>query len=769
MSDAKRNEVDTTQKMSLPSEKDLRHSSSHINENSNTNEDSHAASSQSSKKISFFSKKKLADDLVRSTAKPSKLTGVEIVNKDIPENDVKTHYELREKFSEGAQGELRFAYDKALKRCVAVKSLKKDSSSDQAEHDSQLFVSEARIMAQLDHPSIIPLYGLHCGPDKDLHLAMKHISGKTLEQYLRDIVILYNREGINQFNEHRSLGVRIGYFLKVCEAVQYAHSKGVIHRDLKPENIMIGDFGEVYVMDWGLAGLLEDVDESEKQSEVYGTDSGEKEKTHLAGTPSYLAPELIRGEMYSQKSDIFSLGLILFEIVTLKKAVSGNTINDVLNNILSGQYNSFQHHFPKIPLSEDIKAIITKAIFDPPSGRYDSVEQMASDLKLFLMREEVSVRPDNFLRSGVRWMINHKLATALVVMSLLLCSSAVTIFSLVKQNRIIQRAREREMILTHYQNKVNEKGHSMDRLFLHLKGLLAATAQRAGELLSRKTADGASRVYTNSAYKKTETSPPDLTFSQNYRKKVSLDYPVFKIAPGIPMQKVKNTIDKIEPLKSTFQTALYGSIPEIDSKPVSTLKKIVMLNGLPLCWIYVGLQEGFFMSYPGKGGYKPEYDPRKRPWYRAAANKHGICWSKPYLCVSGQGIVIACTKSIFDKNKAFRGVAGMDISFKYILERLFRVKKHRDLNKYLLDQSGKIIISTDYNKAVSESSIKKNCVLSLKDFPLKSIFQKAQKNKGGQFKANIGGKNYILAFAYIPSLKWYYVEQIGEKELFKSN
>lgn len=291
-------------------------------------EDENTASSLTGKSV--FTKKLITDDYVKSSSMLSAIDSISPLENELKLQDVNDNYDLKNQVAEGAQGIIRTAFDKSLKRDIVVKSLKVDETEENAEKDANLFVSEARIMAQLDHPSIIPLYGLHCGAESKLHLAMKHIHGKTLQKYLKDIITLYKREGIGNFDEKRSISTRIEYLIKVCEAVDYAHCKGVIHRDLKPENIMIGNYGEVYVMDWGLACLI-DPEEKTDSKHVKGASHS---KNALIGTPCYIAPELIKGKPCSKQSDIFSLGMILFEIVTLQRAVKGKTLSNVLKNII---------------------------------------------------------------------------------------------------------------------------------------------------------------------------------------------------------------------------------------------------------------------------------------------------------------------------------------------------------------------------------------------------------------------------------------------------
>ena len=147
------------------------------------------------------------------------------------------------------------------------------------------------------------------------------------------------------------LGELLEVFLKVCDAIFYAHTRGVIHRDLKPSNLMIGPFGEVYVMDWGIAKVLEfEDDELDQEGAVIGT------LTHIS-------PEQTRGEMkiLGPASDQYNLGLILFELVTLQRAMPDGTIEDMYRRARRGQIRPIQHSSSKIPIRRELKAIITKA------------------------------------------------------------------------------------------------------------------------------------------------------------------------------------------------------------------------------------------------------------------------------------------------------------------------------------------------------------------------------------------------------------------------
>jgi eukaryotic-like serine/threonine-protein kinase len=706
----------------------------------------------------IFTRKRITDDYVKSSTIISMIGEVPPLKDKLELQDIHNNYELKDQFSEGAQGIIRIAFDKSLKRDVVVKSLKVDEVEEHARADESLFVSEARIMAQLDHPSIIPLYGLHSGTESKLHLAMKHIHGKTLKQYLEDVVTLYEREGIEQFDEKRSISTRIEYLIKVCEAIDYAHCKGVVHRDLKPENIMIGNYGEVYVMDWGLACLVEPEKFSDK---AHHDDVGRYGKSELVGTPCYIAPELIRGGACSQKSDVFALGMILFEIITLNRAVPGKTVKEVLTNIVNWNYRPFKHRFLKNKLPDDLKAIVAKAICEQLAHRYKSANDMAKDLRLYLMREETAARPDNIFRKCMRAMVNHKMLTSIVVMSILLCLAASTIYSLHSQNVLIIEQKIRENMLADFQGYASQRANRMERMFFYFKTQLSNAAIQAGHLLSSKVISEPRDYLDMSAFLNPSTTPADYVYSPAYGVKMSLDYAVLK--KGIDSKPEDKINKRIVALTKTYKHIMFSSDMDFADKPKSVIKKIIINRGAPLIWIFMGLKNGSMFSYPGKP-YAKNYDPRKRPWYKdALKQKQKIAWAEPYKCIVSSKIVVSCTQRVYNENNIFQGIIAMDISLDYIQKHIFNEKAGSVLKEYLLNKKSKVILSSDFEDKNARTS--KRATLVLKKFPFYEEVQDAIKEEKVQFEAEKYGIKYIFTLHKLPALGYYYIQQISEKKL----
>ena len=305
---------------------------------------------------------------------------------------VESKYAMLTEFAEGGTATVSIARDKNLHRLVAVKTLKRDAAN--AQEQLNAFITEAKVTAQLDHPGIIPIYGLSRDGDNGIDLVMKLVDGRTLREYLRNLELNYRIRGLNSFDENIELRKRLELFLHVCDTIAYAHHRSVIHRDLKPENIMIGRYMEVYVMDWGLAKVLSEDDEPPHTN------------GQLSGTPRYFPPEVLHGKPLDLRSDIFTLGLILQETVTLQYAVSGNDPQEFIDHILKGNIEPIEHKFGW-KIDKTLKAIIRKATEYDIDARYQTAEDLAEDLRRYMGGLPVSARPDNLWDKIIRFFFHR--------------------------------------------------------------------------------------------------------------------------------------------------------------------------------------------------------------------------------------------------------------------------------------------------------------------------------------------------------------------------
>jgi WD40 repeat protein/serine/threonine protein kinase len=264
-------------------------------------------------------------------------------------------YELLDIIGEGGMGVVYAAHQSSIARTVAVKMLKPSATIREEQRDK--FISEAVVTGELDHPNIVPIYDLGANDAGALFYSMKRVRGTPWDKVLHE----------KQVDEN------LGILLRVADAVAFAHAGGVIHRDLKPENVMLGDYGEVLVMDWGLARITPDFANA---SAVYQADN-------LGGTPAYMAPEMASGpvEKINTTSDVYLLGAILYEIIGGKPPHSGR---DVMQCLMAAS----QNRIDPVRYDGELKNIALKAMATEQRDRYQSVKEFQEAIRLYQAHSE---------------------------------------------------------------------------------------------------------------------------------------------------------------------------------------------------------------------------------------------------------------------------------------------------------------------------------------------------------------------------------------------
>ena len=336
------------------------------------------------------------------------------------EQELNDNYPIVESIDAGAMGEISIARDKELGRNVAYKQIHMEIATD-----SNLvgrFYQEAQIIAQLDHPNIVPIYCMRTSGGR-IGYIMKLIQGETLKDIIGEARKQIDETGTT--DETHSLPILLDHFLKICDAIHYAHRKGVVHRDLKPVNIMVGKFHEVYVMDWGISKLIkaDKIVEGEKTRKISYTRGGDSayeatEKGQILGTPNYMSPEQACGMVDSldHRSDQFSLGLILYELVTLEKAIRGGSLLEIMEKATRGEIGPIRHYSKKYKIPPELAAIIRKATSLEPEQRYASVDEFARDIRHFNRGETIVARKENLFRRAIRGISNHILLVLFVIL-----------------------------------------------------------------------------------------------------------------------------------------------------------------------------------------------------------------------------------------------------------------------------------------------------------------------------------------------------------------
>ncbi len=294
-----------------------------------------------------------------------------------------------------------------LHREVALKQILEKHADDPVSR--QRFVLEAEVTGGLEHPGIVPVYGLGTYGSGRPYYAMRFIKGDSLkeaiEQFHADIS-LKNDPGRRSF-ELRKLLRR---FLDVCNAIDYAHSRGVIHRDIKPANIILGKHGETLVVDWGLAKAVGRADPSVGEQTIAPSSSGSSETMpgSALGTPAYMSPEQACGDLdrLGPRSDVYSLGATLYCLLTGKPPFEGEDVGEILRKVQRGDFVPPRQLEPSLDAA--LEAVCLKAMANQPGDRYPSCRALADDVERWMADEPVSAWAEPWTRKLLRWLTRHR-------------------------------------------------------------------------------------------------------------------------------------------------------------------------------------------------------------------------------------------------------------------------------------------------------------------------------------------------------------------------
>ena len=376
-------------------------------------------------------------------------------------------FQILDRIGSGGMGEVYRAWQPSLGRTVAVKVL---PDSQRRPDALERFENEARVLGLLEHPNIMPIHDLGRDAEGRAFYSMKLVKGRTLRQILEDL-----RKGDAETAKWHSLPMLLTVFEKVCDAVAFAHSQGVLHRDLKPDNIMVGEFGEVLVLDWGLAKVRD------RKSEG-GDDGAGEERPEVVlgmtmvgdvmGTPQYMSPEQAEGvtEDLDERSDVFSLGGVLYAILTLHPPVEDGDVESVLRRVRSGSVTPPSTrgsasgtakgtvsrvsdsdpgdkdrvpHCPGGRIPSALSAVAMKALRLDRAQRYQSVADLQADVAAYQRGFATTAEDADLWRQLQLLMLRHKVASAALLILLMLSGGFVV--KLVQSERDA-RASAREAI-----------------------------------------------------------------------------------------------------------------------------------------------------------------------------------------------------------------------------------------------------------------------------------------------------------------------------------
>lgn len=380
-------------------------------------------------------------------------------------NSFKNDFTIQGIIGEGGVGRVYLADDKSIGRRVAVKELLDTSQHNLSLKEQQAlensFIHEAKITAKLEHPGIIPIYELGQSENSSPYYVMRHVKGETLEELLQKCQL---DSPETSANERLKL---LDNLIAACDAIAYAHSKGVIHRDLKPGNIIIGKFGETIILDWGLAQAIDDGNNTyffqNIQSHQIDTYSDVTSHTGM-GTPRYMSPEQLKGHA-TKASDVYSLGVILFRIITGDLPYKGS-LQQIQEQLLSEKPSPSPNHYIGT-ISPELGAICEKAMAKNSHDRFADAGQLAGQLKAYRDGRMVNIYSYSKQELLRRFFAKNKFMIFMiaVVFVSIVAGGIFSVHYAMEMDRARAKAEEALVSVTSLGEKAQEQATSIARIF----------------------------------------------------------------------------------------------------------------------------------------------------------------------------------------------------------------------------------------------------------------------------------------------------------------
>ena len=681
-----------------------------------------------------------------ATAAPASRPAAESDGPAAPAVPANVRYVREMVAGQGGMGTVHVARDLELLRRVALKELSLEVAHDRSARSR--FVREVQVTAQLDHPHIVPVYGLEVASGGRPAYAMKLVEGQTFGQLIADTRAFYDNKAVP--DEDHALPARLEHFLKVCDAVAYAHERGVVHRDLKPANLMVGRHNEVYVMDWGICRLMTQPTEpapapttavaAKGASSAARTGSISRaevspEASHdetaygaIVGTPLYMSPEQAHGrhDQLDAKSDQCALGLILFELVALKRPLGGKTLAEVLTQASSGTREPIVHAYGEA-IPGELGAIITKAASPAPADRYPSVAALADDLRRFLRGDAVLARPDSAWQRAVRSLGRHRQAAAIALLALVIAVLAGGAALLYRQESALKAQERRERAIERLVMDVSEQG---DRLQVSLLALHDAL-------------DMAVAAFGHAFEYGRPTTAPILWDGASHDATIGFD-----TAPGV----ARTTVDAEARRVATVQASVTRVLKAVRThlgrgNGAEPTRGAVDGADTGLRELRAGFESGLKFTVPAAALERTVPDVRQAGWYKAVGDGREFHWALVNDDADGVQELALSAPIVGDSGRRL-GAAGLVVALDHALANLVAARPIANAKlTLLLDTEGKLLASHNAAGGIGGGA---GILKLLAAADLATVV----KNEVGFIETDRLGAPHIIAFDTIEPLKW---------------
>jgi hypothetical protein len=471
-----------------------------------------------------------------------------------------------------------------------------------------------------------------------------------------------------------------------------------------------------------------------------------------------MSPEQASGNAHALRppSDQYALGLILSELVTLKKANRASDPWEAIRQARKAGRDPMDHYASGATVPRALQALVGRATNAWPADRYDDVPALAADLRRFLRDEEVLAWPDTFVRATWRRIKGQPVAVMSALLLIVLTAAILTTTSLTAVLDTERQAEEDRRNLAALVGGVTRHVQDFDRQLFEVELLLEGLSVAVANRLSLPSGSFEPDPYRHSDLG-TETGPPDAAHSERYGQVISLEHAIYILSPGVDEIAVLESRQRLGDIDEVMRSLFVRSAGRNPAKITDEGRTALFQAGVPLMWTYLQLENGLMLNFPGNANYPDNYEGRKRPWYRGVVGTRGPRWGQLYPDATGSGFLLPCNQAIYDKDKHFVGVAGIDFSMDHVIATMEVPGMNGLQDAFLLDREGGVLVSSQERGVRSEVSMQGHRTKERRAIGVTGLEEAARSGSGSGFVLD-GADLYV--FGALRSVPWLLVVRL---------